>query len=73
MLREATIKDLDSLLELYLYLHEERIPEKDKHLLETWTQIIEDINHHIIKSSMRQLKSFSLSKKTKNAVSIMFV
>lgn len=32
MLREATIKDLDSLLELYLYLHEERIPEKDKHL-----------------------------------------
>lgn len=48
MLREATIKDLDSLLELYLYLHEERIPEKDKHLLETWTQIIEDINHLII-------------------------
>ena len=32
-----------------------------------------NINHHIIKSSMRQLKSFSLSKKTKNAVSIMFV
>lgn len=31
-----------------MYLHEERIPEKDKHLLETWTQIIEDINHHII-------------------------
>lgn len=48
MLREATIKDLDSLLELYMYLREERIPEKDKHLLETWTQRIEDINHHII-------------------------
>ena len=25
-----------------------RIPEKDKHSLETWTQIIEDINHLII-------------------------
>lgn len=48
MVREATIKDLDSLLELYLYLHEESIPEKDNHLLETWTQIIDDKNHHII-------------------------
>lgn len=48
MVREATIKDLDSLLELYLCLHEERIPEKNKHLLETWTQIIEEKNHHII-------------------------
>lgn len=48
MVREATTKDLDSLLELYLYLHEESIPEKDNHLLETWAQIIEDRNHHII-------------------------
>lgn len=48
MVREATIKDLDFLLELYLYLHEETIPKKDNHLLETWMQIIEDKNHHII-------------------------
>lgn len=48
MVREATKKDLNSLLELYLYLHEERIPEMDNHLLKTWTQIIEDKNHHII-------------------------
>lgn len=48
MVREATIKDLDSLLELYLYLHEDKIPEKDNHLLETWTRIIDDENHHII-------------------------
>lgn len=48
MVREATGKDLNSLLELYLYLHEERIPETDNHLLKTWTQIIEDRNHHII-------------------------
>lgn len=48
MVREATKKDLDSLLELYLYLHEESIPEKDNHLLEIWTKIIDDENHHII-------------------------
>ena len=48
MVREATKKDLDSILELYVYLHEERVPEKDNHLLETWTKIIEDKNHHII-------------------------
>ena len=48
MIREATIKDLDSLLELYLYLHEDKIPKKDNHLLETWTRIIDDENHHVI-------------------------
>lgn len=48
MVREETKKDLDSLLELYLYLHEESIPEKDNHLLEMWAQIIKDKNHHII-------------------------
>lgn len=48
MVREATKNDLDSLLKLYLCLHEESIPEKDNHLLETWTQIIGDKNHHII-------------------------
>lgn len=48
MVREAKKQDLDSLLELYLYLHEKNIPEKDKRLVETWTQIIEDKNHHII-------------------------
>lgn len=48
MVREATTKDLDSLLELYLYLHEDKIPEKDNHLLETWAKIIDDENHHII-------------------------
>ena len=48
MVREATKKDLDSILELYVNLYEERVPEKDNHLLETWTKIIEDKNHHII-------------------------
>lgn len=48
MVREATKKDLDSLLQLYLYLHEESVPQKNNHLLQTWEQIIEDKNHHII-------------------------
>lgn len=40
MVREAVHNDLDAILELYLFLHEDSIPEKDEHLRETWTQII---------------------------------
>ena len=46
--REAMEEDLDSILELYLYLHEESIPEHDAHLEQTWEQIINDPNHHLI-------------------------
>ncbi len=48
MIREAGFKDLDELLELYLDLHEDSVPEKDEHLSSTWDQIIGDPNHHII-------------------------
>ncbi|MBQ4271607.1 MAG: GNAT family N-acetyltransferase [Clostridiales bacterium] len=48
MIREAERKDLDEILELYLFLHEENIPEKDDHLRDTWDQIMEDKNHHLI-------------------------
>ena len=48
MVREAYKSDLNALLELYLYLHEERIPEHTKHLDSTWEQIIADRNHHLI-------------------------
>ena len=48
MIREAGFKDLDELLELYLDLHEDSVPEKDEHLSSTWNQIIGDPNHHII-------------------------
>lgn len=40
--------DLDTLLELYLFLHDEDIPAKDEHLKNTWEQIIGDPNHHLI-------------------------
>jgi GNAT superfamily N-acetyltransferase len=48
MIREATKKDLAALLELYLFLHEDSIPEQDEHLQYTWNQILEDKNHHLI-------------------------
>ena len=48
MVREARKDELDALLELYLNLHEEGIPEHDDHLAKTWEQIMDDPNHHII-------------------------
>ena len=48
MVREAVREDLNALLELYLFLHEESVPEHDAHLMETWEQIIDDENHHLI-------------------------
>ena len=48
MVREARKDELDALLELYLNLHEEGIPEHDEHLAKTWEQIMDDPNHHII-------------------------
>ena len=48
MIREAKREDLNALLELYLYLHEETLPENDVHLRNTWDQIMEDPDHHII-------------------------
>ena len=48
MIREAKKEDLEAVLELYLHLHEDSIPETDEHLVKTWDQIIEDKNHHLI-------------------------
>lgn len=48
MIREARNEDLKELLELYLDLHEESIPEPSDCLSGTWEQILEDQNHHLI-------------------------
>ena len=48
MVREAHKNDLSALLELYLYLHEDSIPEHNEHLDSTWKRIMEDKNHHLI-------------------------
>lgn len=42
MIREAKREDLGALLELYLFLHEDCIPEMNSHLEETWERIIGD-------------------------------
>lgn len=48
MIREINENELNELLELYLYLHEEAIPEMTEHLKDTWNTIIRDENHHIV-------------------------
>ena len=48
MVREINRNELTELLELYLHLHENQIPEMTEHLHSTWNTIIEDENHHII-------------------------
>ena len=48
MIREITENELSELLELYLYLHEEAVPEMTEHLKNAWETIIRDENHHII-------------------------
>ena len=48
LLREAKSEDLQAILELYLYLHEDSIPEDSEYLRTTWHQIMEDKSHHLI-------------------------
>ena len=48
MVREIYKNELSQLLELYLHLHEETMPERTEYLERTWNTIMEDKNHHII-------------------------
>ena len=48
MVREIRRDELDELLELYTYLHEDSIPKMDEHLASVWDTIMNDDNHHII-------------------------
>ncbi len=48
MIREAVKNDLDEILKLYLYLHETSIPEDSANLRDTWNNIVNDPNHHLI-------------------------
>lgn len=48
MVREAVRDDLEELLQLYLCLHEQPVPELSEHLESTWDRIVEDGNHHLI-------------------------
>ena len=48
MVREANKSDLEKILQLYLYLHEKSIPQDSQQLRDTWNNIINDANHHLI-------------------------
>lgn len=48
MVREARRDDLESILQLYLYLHEDHVPEDSEQLRKTWESIMGDENHHLI-------------------------
>ncbi len=48
MVREISESELNELLELYLHLHEDSVPDSDEHLKNTWETIVNDPNHYII-------------------------
>ena len=48
MIREARKDDLEAILELYCFLHEDSIPEHNEHLAKTWDCITDDPDHHLI-------------------------
>lgn len=48
MVREIRECELQELLELYLNLHEDTVPEMTENLKKTWETIMRDENHHII-------------------------
>lgn len=48
MVREIYENELDEILQLYLHLHEESVPEMTSHLENTWNAILQDKNHHVI-------------------------
>ena len=48
LVREIKESELEQLLDLYMKLHENSIPEMSEELKKTWSTIINDENHHII-------------------------
>lgn len=47
MIREITENELNDLLILYQYLHENTVPKMTAYLKSTWEMILRDNNHHI--------------------------
>lgn len=48
MVREVRENELQELLELYLFLHEESVPAMTGSLMHTWESILSDKGHHLI-------------------------
>lgn len=47
MIREAVAVELDKLLDLYLYLHEQEVPDFEK-ANSVWAHMMQDEHHHVI-------------------------
>lgn len=48
MIREVKDTDFEGLMELYMQLHDNPMPEKSHEMMDLWKRILEDKNHHII-------------------------
>ena len=48
MIREIESRDLEELLNLYLHLHEVRVPELDGHIRDIWEKILANDDYHLI-------------------------
>ena len=48
MIREITESDFDGLMELYMQLHDNPMPDKTPEIMELWQRILADKDHHII-------------------------
>ena len=48
MIRELQAQDLDGLLRLYTFLHDDPMPERSSTIDALWQEILDDPRHHII-------------------------
>lgn len=48
MIREIVNEDFNGLMELYMQLHDNPMPEKTSKVMELWNRILKDKEHHII-------------------------
>ena len=48
MIREIKDSDFGGLMELYMQLHDNPMPDKTSEIMELWKRILDDMNHHII-------------------------
>lgn len=47
MIREIINEDFNGLMQLYMQLHDESMPEKTPEIMEVWNRILEDKEHHM--------------------------
>lgn len=48
MIREITKEDFNGLMQLYMQLHNNPMPDYNEKIVKLWEQILEDRQHHII-------------------------